>query len=162
MSESSPERTALYRLYSTRDSEGLPAFLDELYPKFLSVFHHLGDAGSCPNGGPGITYGMWDFECDGGTTLVRAVEWGAPLTPVPTALYRLRDQFGTLLYVGITDVLERRWKDHAKAKPWWPDVKVRSIEWLPTRGHALSAEAEAIRTERPLYNVVHNGDAKPQ
>jgi predicted GIY-YIG superfamily endonuclease len=157
MTDPADERTALYHLYSTREPEGIPPYLEELYPKFLSMFHHLGNAGSCPNGGPGIAYGMWDFECDGGTTLVRAIEWGTPQTPVPTALYRLRDQSGALLYVGITDNPERRWKDHAKDKSWWPDVKDRSVEWLPTRDHALAAEATAIRAERPRYNRHHNG-----
>jgi predicted GIY-YIG superfamily endonuclease len=152
----SPERTALHRLYSTTEEQGLPAFLDELYPKFLSVYHHLGAADSCPNGGPGITYGMWDFECDGGTSLVRVVDWGAPATPIPTALYRLRDQHKTLLYVGITNNLGWRWKTHAADKDWWPEVAARSIEWFPTREHALAAEAAAIRSERPLHNVHHN------
>ena len=150
----SPERTALHDLYSTQETEGLSSFLDELYPEFLSAFHHLGTAGSCPNGGPGLFYGMWDFE---GATLVRAVEWGTPQTPIPTALYRLRDHIGDLLYVGITDNLERRWKDHAKDKPWWPQVATHSIEWLPSRNRALAAEANVIRIERPRYNIQHNG-----
>ncbi|MEU1663602.1 GIY-YIG nuclease family protein [Streptomyces sparsogenes] len=156
-----PEPTALYRLYTTQEPEGLPSFLDELYPKYLSAFHHLGTADSCPDGGPGITYGMWDFECDGGTTLVRVVEWGRPRTPVPTALYRLRNQDGELLYVGITDNPERRWKDHAKDKTWWPEVASRSIEWFPNRGHALAAEGKAIRSERPRHNIQHNGTDAP-
>lgn len=150
------ERTALLDLYSTRESEGLPPFLDELYPKFLSVFHHLGTADSCPNGGPGVSYGMWDFECDGGTTLVRSITWGTPETPVPTALYRLRDQRRKLLYVGISNNLAWRWKTHAADKEWWPEVATRSIEWFPTRDRALAAEAAAIRTERPLHNIQHN------
>jgi predicted GIY-YIG superfamily endonuclease len=62
-----------------------------------------------------------------------------------------------LLYVGITDNLERRWKDHAKDKAWWPEVAARSIQWLPSRSHALAAEADAIRTERPRHNIQHNG-----
>lgn len=151
------DRIEFLSLYSTHRAHGLPPFLEELYPKFLSALHHLGDAGSCPNGGPGISYGMWDPDCDGGTTLVRDVEWGAPQTPAPTALYHLVDQDGALLYVGITDNLERRWKDHASGKAWWSQVAARSIQWLPTRGHALAAEADAIRLEGPRYNVQHNG-----
>jgi len=154
------ERSALLDLYSTQEPAGLPPFLDELYPKFLSAYHHLGDAGSCPNGGPGLFYGMWDPDCDGATTLVRVVEWGAPHRPVPTALYRLRDRSGALLYVGITDCLERRWRDHSKDKPWWPDVNDRSAEWFPDRRHALAGEAAAIRAERPRYNFHHNGTAE--
>ncbi|MEU0200890.1 MULTISPECIES: GIY-YIG nuclease family protein [unclassified Streptomyces] len=150
------ESGALHRLYTTRRPEGLPPFLDELYPAFMSVIHHLGDAGSCPNGGPGITYGNWDFECDGGTTLVRSVEWGEPQTPVRTALYRLHDQRGALLYVGIAENPDRRRKEHAGSKPWWPEVAAHSVTWYSTRDLALAAEADAIRTERPRYNVQHN------
>lgn len=153
----SPERTALLDLYSTAEPDGLPIFLDELYPRFLSTCHHLGYADSCPNGGPRIFYGAWDFECDGGTTLVRAVEWGRPQTPVRTALYRLYDRDGELLYVGITDSPKRRFKDHADDKCWWPDVTARTVDWLPTRAHALAAEAQAIRTESPRFNFHHNG-----
>lgn len=150
----SPERAALENLYDTREPEGLPAFLEELYPKCLPSLLYMGTAGSCTNGGPGVFYGNWDFE---EMEKVRVIEWGTPITPIPTALYRCRDQFGTLLYVGITENLERRWKDHAKDKPWWPKVQTRSIEWFPTRDHALAAEADAIRAEHPRYNVNHNG-----
>jgi predicted GIY-YIG superfamily endonuclease len=149
------ERTALYRLYSTTEVEGLPAFLNELYPKLLPTLHHLGSAGSCPNGGPGLSYGHWEPE-EWSRFQVRVVEWGTPLTPVPTALYRLQDRKRTLLYVGITNNLAWRWKTHAADKEWWPEVATRSIEWFPTRDRALAAEAAAIRAERPLHNVQHN------
>ena len=151
-----PERTALFRMYSTQRAVGLPPFLDELYPEFMSVFHHLGDAGSCPHGGPGISYGAWDFECDGGTTLVRVIKWGSPQTPVRTALYRLFDSRGDLLYIGIAADPERRQKEHAGNKAWWPQVAVHSVEWHDTRDLALAAEARAIQAERPRYNRQHN------
>lgn len=149
-----PERTALHDLYCTQESEGLPAFLDELYPEFLPSLYYWGTAGSCPNGGPGISYGMWDFD---DITVMRVVKWGEPQAPVPTALYRLRGQDRVLLYVGISDIPKRRLKDHAGDKPWWPEVKSQSIEWFPTRDHALAAEAKAIRAEHPVYNVHFNG-----
>lgn len=148
-----PERGALHDLYTTSEEEGIPPFLDVLYPEFLPSVHHLGTAGSCPDGGPGVFYGMWDFD---DIELVRVIEWGIPRTPVPTALYRLHDHDGELLYVGITDDLGRRWHDHAKDKPWWPEVASKSIEWLPSRRRALAAEATTIRAERPRYNVQHN------
>lgn len=151
-----PERTALHDLYSTQETEGLHPFLDVLYPEFLPSLHYMGTAGSCTEGGPGLSYGMWDFE---DAELVRVVKWGVPETPIPTALYRLRDQVGELLYVGITDNPERRWKDHGKDKPWWAQVADRSVEWLPSRDRAVAAEAEAIRAERPRHNIHHNGAA---
>jgi predicted GIY-YIG superfamily endonuclease len=154
-----PERAPLLRLYSTNKAAGLPPFLSELYPEFLSVFHHLGAANSCPHGGPGISYGDWDFECDGGTTLVRSVQWGTPETPVRTALYRFRDEHGGLLYVGIAEDPDRRQAEHATRKAWWPEVFDHTVEWHPTRELALVAEAAAIRTERPRYNIQHNKGA---
>lgn len=73
----------------------------------------------------------------------------------PTALYRLYDAAGTLLYVGITNAPERRWKQHADTKSWWSDVDRKTVEWLASRAEADIAEEEAIKTEKPLYNWRH-------
>lgn len=151
------ERTALLRLYSTQRSEGLPPVIGDLYPRRLHSWHYLGTAGSCPYGGPGISYRPFDFESDNCVALERVVRWGVPVVPVRTALYRLRDKGGRLLYIGITDNPGHRWPQHAADKPWWPEVTDLSLTWHPSRDCALAAEAHAIRTERPVYNVVHNG-----
>lgn len=151
-----PEHTALYRLHSTERKEGLPSAIDDLYPRHLHSWHYLGTAGSCPNGGPGISYRPFDWESDNCVALERVVRWGTPQVPVPTALYRLCGNRGTLLYVGITDNPDRRWFQHAGDKSWWPSVEAKSITWFPSREQALDAEAQAIRTERPIHNVQHN------
>lgn len=70
-----------------------------------------------------------------------------------TALYRLFDAEERLLYVGVAFDPAERWKEHAKSKPWWCDVARKAVEWRESRTDALVAEADAIRTERPLYNV---------
>lgn len=70
-----------------------------------------------------------------------------------TALYRFFDAGGRLLYVGVAFDPEDRWKEHATSKPWWPDVAHKEVVWRDTRTDALNDEAEAIRTELPLYNV---------
>ncbi|MFF1499726.1 GIY-YIG nuclease family protein [Streptomyces sp. NPDC058316] len=75
---------------------------------------------------------------------------------VRTALYRLRDDAGQLLYIGISEDPLRRWPEHAKGKSWWPKVVDLSLEWFASRDLALTAEVAAIRSERPLHNVVHN------
>jgi predicted GIY-YIG superfamily endonuclease len=162
----SPERTALYRLYTTSREDGLPAFLAELYPTDLNERHYLGTAGSCKNGGPGLHYIPCDWVGEWCVALRLKIEWGRPKTPTkrpkqiagdtPTALYRLRDKSDTLLYVGISDSPTRRWVEHAADKPWWSDVSDLSMEWFEDRPTALAAEARAIRTEKPLHNVVHN------
>ncbi|WP_432077794.1 GIY-YIG nuclease family protein [Streptomyces sp. YPW6] len=154
MTRPSREPSPLLSLYSTDEAAGLPAYLDQLYPKYLQGHLHPRVIGGCPNGGPGIRYGLWDFD---EIELVRVVDWGVPSTPTPVALYRLRDAQRQLLYVGVTEDLEHRWVNHAAVKPWWPTVATRSVKWLPTRAHALIAEAKAIRSEKPLYNTQHNG-----
>lgn len=68
------------------------------------------------------------------------------------ALYRLYDASNRLLYIGIAENPGRRWDQHATTKPWWPQVAEKTVEWRDTREEAAAAEAEAIRTELPLFN----------
>lgn len=72
-----------------------------------------------------------------------------------TAIYRHFDADGTLLYVGITDGLSRRGKQHAKGAAWVGDVSTSTAQWFPDRDAALLAEADAIRADRPLHNRIH-------
>jgi hypothetical protein len=60
-----------------------------------------------------------------------------------------------LLYVGITRNFGQRWTNHAKQKPWWPDVQRHTAEWFDTRREAEAAEKLAVATEGPKYNIVH-------
>lgn len=76
-----------------------------------------------------------------------------------TALYRLFDAEGALLYVGITVNVEQRWTEHERAKPWWPQVAEKRVEWFENRPLALTAELQAIKTERPIHNVVGTPEA---
>jgi len=73
-----------------------------------------------------------------------------------TAVYRLFDDEGALLYVGIADHIGRRWDQHAVAQPWWPQVQRQTVTWFPSRGDAADAEIQAIRSEHPVHNVRHN------
>lgn len=77
-----------------------------------------------------------------------------------TALYRLYDSIGRLLYVGITFNPSDRWRGHSGTKSWWKDVTRREIEWHPTRSAAERAEVAAIKGEGPLYNVAE-ADGEP-
>jgi predicted GIY-YIG superfamily endonuclease len=72
-----------------------------------------------------------------------------------TALYRLYDAKGDLLYVGISKDFGQRWKQHASSQPWWFKVQRQTVEWYETRNSALDAEAAAIKAERPAFNVIH-------
>ncbi|MGW6288864.1 hypothetical protein [Streptomyces sp. NPDC055107] len=83
----------------------------------------------------------------------------------PTALYRLFDEGGTLLYVGIAVDPEVRLRVHSREKTWWPRVAQRSIEWFASRSEAEAAEVQAITCEGPSQNVSHSttrqrGDAR--
>lgn len=85
------------------------------------------------------------------------------MTDEPTALYRIFGDAEQLLYVGISNDFGTRWKQHAKAQPWWNEKKRLTVdEWYDSRADALAAEAAAIRTEKPKYNVVHNRPAPPE
>lgn len=77
-------------------------------------------------------------------------------------LYRLYDDNDTLLYVGISYSAIKRFADHKDDKLWAKDVARIAIEHLGeiTRPAAESIERDAIRSERPKHNKVHNGTCK--
>lgn len=81
---------------------------------------------------------------------------GYPGADVVHALYRFYGVGNRLLYIGLTLNPGSRWKDHAKGKPWWHEVRNITIELHPSRAAVEIAEKAAIKAERPLHNVVHN------
>jgi predicted GIY-YIG superfamily endonuclease len=72
-----------------------------------------------------------------------------------TTLYRLYDNAGALLYVGIANHWPARMNQHAREKAWWENVADVKLERYDTREDAERAEAKAIKAEHPMYNVVH-------
>jgi predicted GIY-YIG superfamily endonuclease len=72
------------------------------------------------------------------------------------SLYRLFDSKHQLLYVGISASAIARLSQHMSDKPWASEIAHVSVEHFETRGEAAEAEVEAIRIERPRYNVAHN------
>lgn len=78
-----------------------------------------------------------------------------------TALYRLFDETGSLLYVGITKDLHLRWDYHAEDKFWWHLVTRIEVVWHKSREAADSAEREAIRDKGPIYNRTLNKEKIP-
>lgn len=89
----------------------------------------------------------------GGATFAGTVVHG-----IPTALYRLYDAGGQLLYVGIAANPGGRWTQHASTQTWWPQVSTKTLAWFPTRREALDAESVAIRSESPAYNAARPRD----
>ena len=148
-----PERNTLYRLYETKQSQGAPPYLQELYPKRMPTRRYLGMAkNDCRRlEGPGYYYAACDWESDCILGLELYIEWPT----APAALYRLYSASGDLLYIGISGNPPQRWLQHAADKPWWPEVDVAnsSTEWFSTRDEALAMEALAIKSERPASST---------
>lgn len=73
----------------------------------------------------------------------------------PTAVYRLYDFDGALLYVGMGDA-RTRIKSHLKTKPWRAEIDRQrtTVEWFDTRQDAETRETAAIAAESPRYNIM--------
>jgi predicted GIY-YIG superfamily endonuclease len=69
------------------------------------------------------------------------------------AVYRFYDRHEELLYVGISNDPRRRWKQHAKEKTWYPQVRHQTVTWYDSERAARRAESAAIRQERPHFNI---------
>ncbi|WP_329812792.1 GIY-YIG nuclease family protein, partial [Streptomyces sp. GSL17-113] len=69
---------------------------------------------------------------------------------LPAAVYRLYDDQGHLLYVGVTHDLEERYGAHRRNQLWWLDVVRSEHVWMPSRAEADAEEALAIEREKPL------------
>lgn len=76
------------------------------------------------------------------------------------ALYRFFGSEGELLYVGISLHPFARMSQHRGDKSWWGEVASTTIERFPSRPAVLEAEREAIKSERPRYNIVHAGASR--
>ncbi len=80
-----------------------------------------------------------------------------------TALYRIWGEADLLLYIGISDEFGTRWKQHAKAQPWWGEMRRLTIDaWYASREQAEAEEVTAIKAEKPKYNVAHSVTRKPR
>jgi hypothetical protein len=72
------------------------------------------------------------------------------------ALYRHYDKHGILLYVGISETLVARGKQHSKNSDWSQYAHRVIAAWYDTRSQAELAEREAIEVERPIFNRQYN------
>jgi predicted GIY-YIG superfamily endonuclease len=69
-----------------------------------------------------------------------------------TAVYRIRDEAGELLYIGMTNCVPVRWNQHMLYQPWWDELRSLTVEFCGSREEAAAAEKAAILAERPKYN----------
>jgi predicted GIY-YIG superfamily endonuclease len=74
--------------------------------------------------------------------------------PKPQTLYRHWNADSELLYVGLTNNFKARTKDHQREKDWWREVAFVTVEHFDSREELERAEAVAIHTEDPKYNIV--------
>lgn len=72
------------------------------------------------------------------------------------ALYRYFDATGRLLYIGESGILPARETQHIARSRWMPFAASSTIERYPTAEKLKAAERQAIRAERPLFNIRHN------
>ena len=70
-----------------------------------------------------------------------------------TAVYRLSDESGRLLYVGMGRNPLNRWAAHADMHEWWPEVASFEVTWYPSRKEAADEERRALRHDGPLRNI---------
>lgn len=80
----------------------------------------------------------------------------AKLANQPHVLYRMYNSDGELLYIGITVGVYSRFLEHSKQKQWWSQVTDIKLEWCDSRSSAELAEFNAIKSESPKHNIVHN------
>lgn len=80
-------------------------------------------------------------------------------------LYRITGNFfripNQLLYIGKSTTAADRIAQHHRGKDWWSDVTDISLEHFDTTENLGAAEIEAIKNERPRYNIVHNEYRRP-
>lgn len=71
-----------------------------------------------------------------------------------TAIYRLYDASGQLLYLGLANDPERRWEEHSRSKFWWHLVARKEVAWYASREEAGRVEEEATASERPKHDML--------
>lgn len=70
-----------------------------------------------------------------------------------TELYRAYDKRGTLLYIGISTDAAQRMKFHEQHADWYQYMEHYEVEFIPNRRDAYKVEAQAIKTENPIFNL---------
>lgn len=74
----------------------------------------------------------------------------------PTAVYRMYDKEGRLLYIGQSVNPATRPMQLADHRAWVTDIARITLDWLPSRQDAIAEEERAIQAENPMHNVVYN------
>jgi predicted GIY-YIG superfamily endonuclease len=70
-----------------------------------------------------------------------------------TYVYEAYDAFGNLLYVGITNNLKRRLKEHQSRAKWWNQQTEVRHTLYPSRDEAKEQESRVIANRSPVFNI---------
>jgi excinuclease UvrABC nuclease subunit len=71
-------------------------------------------------------------------------------------VYLHKDADGGVLYVGCTNDLRRRTRDHRRISPWRGQIAAVEVDSHREDGDALRREMELIRLHEPPHNVRSN------
>lgn len=84
------------------------------------------------------------------------------MTDLPTVwhVYRVHDAAGRLIYVGCSENLPRRLRQHLFKSWWWPQAATVVSQAYSTKIAAREAERVAIQTERPRWNRLHRWELR--
>lgn len=73
---------------------------------------------------------------------------------LPHALYRIFNEKEEPIYIGCSQNIYARLKGHLSERLWRCEIATVKVTWFAGYLAAARAEAEAIRNEKPKYNVV--------
>ena len=86
----------------------------------------------------------------------------AQVSATPHFVYFLYSSTYELLYVGETDNPSRRFAQHQKTQPLWPEVAHQQLVVFDNRGLAKLHEEELIAERRPRHNIKGNIRTEPE
>jgi excinuclease UvrABC nuclease subunit len=72
----------------------------------------------------------------------------------PSAVYRIFDTKGELIYVGVAYSPKVRISFHRHNKPWGGEIARYEVDWHESRDAAEAAEEQLIADIWPRYNVL--------
>ncbi|MFD3609004.1 GIY-YIG nuclease family protein [Streptomyces atroolivaceus] len=73
--------------------------------------------------------------------------------PDDVAVYRLFNEAGDLLYIGVSKDPVHRWSSEHRHNWWWSEVTRYEWLWYPSRAEARVVEREVLAAGLAKYNV---------
>jgi hypothetical protein len=139
------------------------AYLSRVTPKVTfgmarrGVFVHVISEAASALDGKRVRYGArWVCRAASDDAIFLADAGSRPLCKMCAAerkptVYRFFAEDGRLLYVGFTNCLQARLRQHELARIWWSEVHSITSESFATEKAARLAEYQALTTENAVY-----------